>query len=143
MLATSIRLPTAEEIRSLSMADIAIAAGLADSMRDTFREYAHLDPFCVPDPFGEKDDYNYSMVLDRVNPNRVVAIMANMKDSLPQLPWSTILGERLIKMQVPKSEAASIKHELMPKMTNNFYQYRRNGRIAGYLMFAFQICGLR
>lgn len=143
MLATSIRIPTTEEIRSLSMADIAIAAGLADSMRDTFREYAHVDPFCVPDPFSEKDDYNYSVVLDRVNPNRVVAIMANKKDSLPQLPWSAILGERLIKMQVPKSEAAVIKHELMPKMTNNFYPYRRNGRIAGYLMFAFQICGLR
>jgi hypothetical protein len=31
---------------------------------------------------------------------------------------------------------------MMPKDTNNFYPYRRAGRIAGYIMFAFQICGL-
>lgn len=143
MLASSIRLPTVEEIRSLSMSDVAIAAGLADSMRDVFREYAHLDPFCVPDPFADKDEMNYSVVLDRANPNRVVAILANMKDSLPQLPWSSILGERLVKLPVEKTEAARIKHELLPKLTNNFYPYRRSGRIAGYVTFAFQICGLR
>jgi hypothetical protein len=143
MLATSIRLPTAEELRSLSMADIAIAAGLADSMRDVFREFAHLDPFCVPDPFTENDDFNYSVVLDKENPNRVVAIMANNKDSLPQLPWSAILGDRLVKMSVTKTDAATIKHELLPKATNNFYPYRRNGKISGYVTFAFQICGLR
>ncbi|HLG37077.1 MAG TPA: hypothetical protein VI338_03005 [Nitrososphaera sp.] len=143
MLATSIRLPTVEELRSLSMADIAIAAGLADSMRDIFREYANLDPFCVPDPFAEKDEFNYSVVLDRENPNRVVAILANNKDSLPQLPWSAILGERLVKIPISKAEAAIVKYELLPKMTNNFYPYRRSGRIAGYVTFAFQICGLR
>ena len=143
MLATSIRLPTVEELRSLTMADIAIAAGLADSMRDVFREYVHLDPFCVPDPFAEKDDFNYSIVLDKENPNRVVAILANTKDSLPQLPWSAIVGERLAKMAVTKTEAATVKHELLPKATNNFYPYRRSGKIAGYVTFAFQICGLR
>jgi len=143
MLATSIRLPTVEELRSLSMADIAIAAGLADSMRDIFREHANLDPFCVPDPFAEKDEFNYSVVLDRENPNRVVAILANNKDSLPQLPWSAILGERLVKIPMSKAEAAIVKYELLPKMTNNFYPYRRSGRIAGYVTFAFQICGLR
>lgn len=143
MLATSIRLPTVEELRSLTMADVAIAAGLADSMRDVFREYVHLDPFCVPDPFADKDDFNYSIVLDKENPNRVVAILANNKDSLPQLPWSAILGDRLVKMALTKTEAATIKHELLPKATNNFYPYRRNGIIAGYVTFAFQICGLR
>lgn len=143
MLATSIRLPTADEVRSLSMEDIAIASGLADSMRDDFREYVQVDPFCVSDPFGEKDDYNYSIVLDRENPNRVVAILANKKDSLPQLPWSAILGERLVKLLLTKEEGATIKRELMPKLTNNFYPYRRGGRIAGYVTFAFQVCGLR
>ena len=143
MLATSIRLPNVEEIRSLSTEDVAIAAGLADTMRDVMREYVHVDPFCVPDPLGEKDDYNYSIVLDRENPNRVVAIIANKKESLPQLPWSAILGERLVKMPTTKAEAAAIKYELMPKLTNNFYPYRRGGRMSGYVMFAFQICGLR
>jgi hypothetical protein len=141
VLATSIRLPTTEEIRKLSIADIAIAAGLADELRDKLREYIHIDPYCLPDPFGEKDDNVYYVILDRANPNRVVAILVNKKDSLPQLPWSTILGDRLAKVTLSKQDAFAIKRELAPKETNNFYPYRRNGKIAGYLMFAFQICG--
>ena len=144
VLATTIRLPTTAEVRKLSMSDIAIAAGLADELRDRLREYIHIDPYCLPDPFGEKDDYNYSIVLDTENPNRVVAIFVNKKDSpLPQLPWSAILGKRLVKVPIGKQEAYALKHELMPKETNNFYPYRRNGRIVGYMMFAFQICGKR
>ena len=135
--------PSIEGIRKLSVADIAIAAGLADELRDKFREYVHLDPYCLPDPFGANEDYNYFVVLDRENLNRVVAMYVNKKDSLPQLPWSTILGERLAKISMPKHEALEIKRELMPKETNNFYPYRRHGRIVGYAMFAFQICGQR
>lgn len=143
VLATSIRLPTTEEIRKLSITDLAIAAGLADEMRDKLREYVRVDPYCLPDPFGEKDDYNYSVIIDKENPDRIVAILVNRKDSLPQLPWSTILGDRLVKVAVSKQDALAIKRELAPKETNNFYPYRRNGRIAGYIMFAFQICGQR
>lgn len=143
MLATSIRLPTSEEIRKLSVADLAIAAGLADELRSKLLEYVHIDPYCLPDPFGEKDDYNYSIILDKENPNRVVAMLVNKKDSLPQLPWSAILGDRLAKVGVSKQNAFEIKEELAPKATNNFYPYRRNGKISGYLMFAFQICGQR
>ncbi len=141
MLATSIKLPTSEDIKKLSLADIAIAAGLADEFRDRLREYAHIDPYCLPDPFTDKDDCNYSVLLDRENPNRIVAVLANKKGALPQLPWSTILGERLVKLSVSKQDALTIKHELMPKETNNFYPYRRNGITTGYIMFAFQICG--
>jgi hypothetical protein len=143
VLASTIRLPTAAELRSLSVADIAIAAGLADALRDELRLLVQIDPFCVSDPFADKDDYNYSIILDKENPNRVVAILANKKDSLPQLSWQSIMGERLAKMPISKSEAAVIKHELLPKMTNNFYPYRRGGRVSGYITFAFQICGLR
>ena len=141
MLATSIKLPTSEEIKKLSLSDIAISAGLADEFRDRLREYVHIDPYCVPDPFSDKYDCNYSVILDRENPNRVVVLLANKRVMLPQLPWSAILGERLAKMSVSKEDALAIKQELMPKETNNFYSYRRNGIIAGYIMFAFQICG--
>jgi hypothetical protein len=141
VLATSIRLPTSEEIKKLSLSDIAISAGLADEFRDRLREYVHIDPYCVPDPFTDKYDCNYSIILDRENPNRIVVLLANKKVMLPQLPWSAILGERLAKMSVSKEDALAIKQELMPKETNNFYSYRRNGIIAGYIMFAFQICG--
>lgn len=135
--------PSIEGIRKLSVADIAITADLAYELRDRFREHVHLDPYCLPDPFGDKDDYTYFVVLDRDNLNRVVAMFANKKDSLPQLPWSAILGERLAKVSISKQDALALKRELMPKETNNFYPYRRNGRIVGYVMFAFQICGLR
>ncbi|HEV3433496.1 MAG TPA: hypothetical protein VG098_05860 [Nitrososphaera sp.] len=141
VLATSIKLPTSEEIKKLSLADIAIAAGLADEFRDRLREYVHIDPYCVPDPFTDKDDCNYFVILDRENLNRIVALLANKKGTLPQLPWSAILSERLVKVSVSKGDALAIKHELMPKETNNFYPYRRDGITSGYLMFAFQICG--
>jgi hypothetical protein len=123
------------------MTDIAIAAGLADSMRDRLREHVAIDAFTVVDPF--EGDYSYSAVLDSESPNRVVAIIVNKKDSLPQLPWSSMLGERLVKVAISKEDAKALKHELMPKEWGNFYPYRRNGRIAGYIMFAFQICGIR
>jgi len=135
--------PSIEGIRKLSVADIAITADLAYELRDRFREHVHLDPYCLPDPFGDKDDYTYFVVLDRDNLNRVVAMFANKKDSLPQLPWSAILGERLAKVSISKQDALALKRELMPKETNNFYPYRRSGKIVGYVMFAFQICGLR
>ncbi len=141
VLTTSIKLPTSEEIKKLSLTDIAISAGLADDFRDRLREYVHIDPYCVPDPFTDKYDCSYSVILDRENLNRVLVLLANKKGMLPQLPWSAILGERLVKVSVSKEDALAIKQELMPKETNNFYSYRRNGIITGYIMFAFQICG--
>ena len=141
MLASSITLPTLEEINNLSIADIAIAAGLADEFRDRLREYVHIDSYCVPDPFTDKDDCSYSVVLDRENLKRIIALFANKKGDLPQLHWSAILDARLVKTSISKEDALSIKDALMPKETNNFYPYRRNGRITGYAMFAFQICG--
>jgi hypothetical protein len=143
VLATSIKLPTSEDIKKLSLADIAIAAEAAGELRDRLREYIHIDSYCMPDPFTSKDEYNYSLILDKESPNRIIAMLANKKENLPQLPWSTILGEQLVKVPVSKQYALAIKHELMPKDTNNFYPYRRNAGIVGYLMFAFQICGQR
>lgn len=145
MLATSTRPPTVEEVKKLTMTDLAIASGLADSLRDRLREFVKIDPFTLSgsDPFGEADDCTYSAVLDRENPNRVVAIIVGMKDSMPQLPWSAILGERLVKVSMEKAAAKELKRELAPKEWGNFYPYRRNGKVTGYFMFAFQICGQR
>lgn len=145
MLATSTRPPTVDEVKKLTLTDLAIASGLADSLRDRLREFVQIDPFTrsETDPFAEVDDCTYSVVLDRENPNRVVAIIVNKKDSMPQLPWSAILGERLAKAPMEKAEAKELKRELAPKEWGNFYPYRRGGKVAGYFMFAFQICGQR
>ena len=141
MLATSAKPPTIEEIKKLSVTDIAIMSGLADSLRDNLKKYIEIDPYTMPDPFGEKDDYNYFVILDSEDPKRIISMIVAKTDPLPQLPWNDILNERLIKLPISKEDAAVLKYELMPKDTNNFYPYRESGKVAGYIMFAFQICG--
>jgi hypothetical protein len=137
----SVRPPSPEEVKKLTVTDIAIMSGLADSLKDRLEKYIEIDPYTMPDPLSDRDDYNYSVIIDREAPNRVVAMTATKKDALPQLPWNKILGERLIKLQTSKLNAAALKYEMMPKDTNNFYPYRRSGKITGCIMFAFQICG--
>jgi hypothetical protein len=63
------------------------------------------------------------------------------KDHLPQPSWDNILGNRLAKLTISKSDAYILKSELMPKDTNNFYAYRLSGETSGLVMFAFQMCG--
>ena len=141
MLAASINPPTLEEVKKLTMIDIAMMSGLADSLRSTLKKYIQIDPYTMSDPFGSGDEYNYSVILDRQELRRVVAMMASKLEPLPQLPWDDILGDRLVRLSLSKPDANNLKNEMMPKDTNNFYQYRRSGKITGYIMFAFQICG--
>jgi hypothetical protein len=143
MLAASLKPPTCEEVRKLSMLDIAVMNGLADFFRNILKKYIQIDPYTMPDPFGSEDEYNYSVILDRQEPRRVVAMITSRLESLPQLPWDDILGDRFIRLSLSRTDANAIKDELMPKDTNNFYQYRRSGKVNGYIMFAFQICGHR
>jgi hypothetical protein len=163
VLAASINPPTLEEVKKLTMIDIAIMSGLADSLRSTLKKYIQIDPYTILDPFGSgdeynysvildgedpgrvvamvKDEYNYSVILDRQDLRRVVAMMASKLEPPPQLPWDDILGDRLVRLSLSKPDANNLKNEMMPKDTNNFYQCRRSGKITGYIMFAFQICG--
>lgn len=141
MLAASAKPPTAEEIKKITITDIAIMSGLADWLRDNLKKYIEIDPYTTRDPFGEKDDYNYFVVLDREQPNRFISMIVAKKEPSPQPPWDKILNERLIKLPIPKEDAVALKNELMPKETNNFYPYRDSGKVVGYIMFAFQICG--
>jgi hypothetical protein len=141
MLAASAKPPTTEEIKKLTITDIAIMSGLADSLRDNLKKHIEIDPYTTRDPFGEKDDYNYFVVLDREQPNRIVSMIAAKKNPSPQPLWDKILNERLIKLSISKEDAVALKNELMPKETNNFYPYRESGKVVGYIMFAFQICG--
>ena len=69
-------------------------------------------------------------------------MIAINKDLLPHVPWDNIVGAHLIILPISKQNAVELKYEMMPKDTNNFYPFRRLGKITGYIMFAFQICGL-
>jgi len=137
----SVKPPALEEVRQLTVTDMAIMAGLADSFRDSLKRYIQIDPFTMPDPFTDKDDYYYFVIADKRQMNRIVALIAINKD-LSQIPWDNILGIHLIILPISKQNAVELKYEMMPKDTNNFYPFRYSGKIAGYIMFAFQICGL-
>jgi len=138
----SVKPPALEEIRKLTITDIAIMTGLADSFRDSLKKYMHIDPFTMPDPFTDKDDYDYFVIADKRQLNWIIAMIAINKDLLPHVPWDNIVGVHLIILPISKQNAVELKYEMMPKDTNNFYPFRRLGRITGYIMFAFQICGL-
>lgn len=138
----SVKPPALEEIRKLTITDIAIMTGLADSFRDSLKKYIHIDPFTMPDPFTDKDDYDYFVIADKRQLNWIIAMIAINKDLLPHVPWDNIVGAHLIILPISKQNAVELKYEMMPKDTNNFYPFRRLGRITGYIMFAFQICGL-
>ena len=137
----SVKPPTLEEVRKLTVTDIAIMAGLADSFRDSLKRYVQIDPFTMPDPFTDKDDYYYFVIADNRQMSRIVALIAINKD-VSQVPWDNIRGIHLIILPISKQNAVELKYEMMPKDTNNFYPFRYSGKIAGYIMFAFQICGL-
>lgn len=139
---SSIKPPTLEEVQKSTIIDIAIMTGLANYFRNSLRRYIHIDPFTVPDPFTDKDDYDYFVIADSRQPNRIAAMIVINKDLFPEVPWNNILGTHLIILPISKQNAVELKNGIMPKDTNNFYPFRRSSRITGYVMFAYQICGL-
>lgn len=142
MSITRLEIPTIDQIKTLNLDDLAIMNELSISFRKKLLKYINIDPFTSKDPFEENDDYNYYIILDTSKLQRVVSIIAEDKNDSNQLPWDIILENKLSRLQISKNDASALKYELMPKDTNNFYSYRKSTRIAGYIMFAFQVCGL-
>ncbi len=134
--------PTPAQLRSLSVSDLAIMTRLVVIFKERMRKYVDIDPFTTRDPLDQNDDYAYSIVLDRRNYARVISLIAAVKDPLSTLPWDDILKETFLHLQTSKEEVSVLKQELMPKDNNNFYPYRRDTIVAGYIAFASQICGL-
>lgn len=139
---TEIQLPTPNQLKTLTLRDLAIMNKLSVSFREQIKKHIDIDPFTTEDPFKENDDYEYSVILDKTDTKKVICMIASKKEAVIQLPWETLLGNQLVRQKISKTAAASIKHELMPKDTNNFYPFRESTKTAGYIMFAFQICGL-
>jgi len=141
VLITPLKPPTIEEVRKLSTIDIAIMTALSYSLRAKIRRFIQIDPYTVSDPFRETDDFEYSVTVDTEFPARIVIMNASINKLSSEISWKDLLDDQLSIIQLSKPEALQLKNELMPKDTNNFYPYRRSGKIAGYIMFAFQICG--
>jgi hypothetical protein len=139
---TEVQLPDPNQLKTLTLTDLIIMNKLSVSLREQIKKHIDIDPFTTEDPFKENDDYEYSVILDKTDTKRVICMVVTKKDSPIQLPWEILLGDQLVHQTISKTDAASIKYKLMPKDTNNFYPFRKSTRIAGYIMFAFQICGL-
>lgn len=142
MLSSEIQSPKIESIKSLDIADIAIMSQLAYSFKDEFQKYFKVDSFTSPDPFNNEDGNIYLVIVDRENIDRIISMIIIRNDSYNSIPLEKIMNDRLKIIQISKEKALSLKNEMMPKDTNNFYQFRKeDGRVIGYIMFAFQICG--
>ena len=142
MLSSEIQSPKIESIKSLDIADIAIMSQLAYSIKDDFQKYFKVDSFTSPDPFNNEDGNIYLVIVDRENIDRIILMIIIRNDSYNSIPLEKIMNDRLKIIQISKEKALSLKNEMMPKDTNNFYQFRKeDGRVIGYIMFAFQICG--
>jgi hypothetical protein len=124
------------------MADIAIMSQFAYSFKDEFQKYVKVDSF-TSDPFNKEDANIYLIIVDRENIDRIVSMIIINNDSYnSRIPLEKIMNDRLKIIQISKEKALLLKNEMMPKDTNNFYQFRKeDGRVIGYIMFAFQICG--
>jgi hypothetical protein len=133
--------PAPAQLRSLSSSDLGVITWRVAKFKERIREYVSIDPYTTRDPLEPNDDYDYSVVLDRKNLARVISLIAAKKDALP-LPWSDIMADTLLHLQISKENASVVKYELMPKDNNNFYPYRYSTDIAGYIMFGSQICGI-
>ncbi|HEX2487130.1 MAG TPA: hypothetical protein VHJ57_00930, partial [Nitrososphaeraceae archaeon] len=140
MLSSEIQSPKIESIKSFDIADIAIMSQLAYSFKDEFQKYFKVDSFTSPDPFNNEDGNIYLVIVDRENIDRIISMIIIRNDSYNSIPLEKIMNDRLKIIQISKEKALSLKNEMMPKDTNNFYQFRKeDGRVIGYIMFAFQI----
>lgn len=139
---TEIKPPSPNQIKALTLTDLVIMNKLSVSFREQIKKYVNIDPFTTRDPIEENDDYEYSVILDKNNTDRVVSILATRREFTTQLPWDYLLESQLVRLTISKTDTSAIKYELMPKDTNNFYPFRLSTTIAGYITFAFQICGL-
>ena len=142
MLSSEIQSPKIESIKSFNMADIAIMSQLAYSFKDEFQKYVKVDSF-TSDPFNKEDANIYLIIVDRENIDRIISMIIIRNDSYnSRIPLEKIMNDILKIIQISKEKALLLKNEMMPKETNNFYQFRKeDGRVIGYIMFAFQICG--
>jgi hypothetical protein len=142
VLSSEIQSPKIESIKSFNMADIAIMSQLAYSFKDEFQKYVKVDSF-TSDPFNKEDANLYLIIVDRENIDRIISMIIIRNDSYDsRIPLEKIMNDRLKIIQISKEKALLLKNEMMPKDTNNFYQFRKeDGRVIGYIMFAFQICG--
>ncbi|HEY6536928.1 MAG TPA: hypothetical protein VIY08_14200 [Candidatus Nitrosocosmicus sp.] len=127
-------------VKDLSILDFSLMSFMSYEFKKKITTYIKIDSFTAPDPFPIRDNLDYFIIVDKLNTNRIVSFVAIIND-LDNSIWEIILGNDLLKMELPPNDIISLKQALMPKNTNNFYPVRKDGLHIGYIAFAFEICG--
>ncbi len=131
------------KIKDLSIPDLSLMSLISFGLKDRLAMYFRIDPFTVPDPFPIKEDLNYFIMVDKSNTDRIISFIAIKKDFDDSSLWDVFLGKELSRLDLSPKDILSLKQELLPKETNNFYPLRREGAIVGFVAFAFEVCGKR
>lgn len=134
--------PTLDTIKELSISDLAIMSFDSQQLRKRLGSHFRIDAFTTRDPFSEEDDYTYFLVVDKLDTKRILSFVA-LKDTSDIDVWDLLLGKDMMRLDISKEEAMTLKDELMPKYTDNFYPIRKESNIIGSIAFTFEICGLK
>ena len=142
MLSLNTKGPTLASVKALSLTDLAIMSYSSQLLRNRLSSYFKIDCFTVPDPFSEENEFSYFIVVDKANTNRIVSFIA-LKEVLDIDLWDLLIGKDLLRLDISKEDALSLKQELMPKYTDNFFPIRKDSSIIGYIAFSFEVCGTK
>ncbi|WP_458745415.1 hypothetical protein [Candidatus Nitrosocosmicus sp. T] len=142
MLSLNTKGPTLATVKALSLTDLAIMSYSSHLLRNRLSSYFHIDSFTTPDPFSEEDEFSYFIVVDKANTNRIISFIA-LKEVVDIDLWDLLFGKDMLRLDISKEDALSLKEELMPKYTDNFFPIRKESSVIGYIAFTFEICGMK
>jgi hypothetical protein len=142
MLSLNNQGPTLATVKALSLTDLTLMSYSSQLLRKRLTGYFRIDCFTTPDPFSKEDEFNYFIVVDKANTNRIISFIA-LKEVLDIDLWDLLFGKDLLRLDISKEDAFTLKQELMPKYTDNFFPIRKDSSIIGYIAFSFEICGLK
>jgi hypothetical protein len=126
--------------KDLSVLDYSLMSFMSYELKKRLSAYFTIDSFTMPDPFPIKDGFNYFIVVDKSNTNRVISLVA-IKSDMDIAPWDSVLGRDMLRVDSPPEDILSLKEELLPKDNDNFYPIRKDSSVVGSIAFAFEICG--
>lgn len=142
MLSLNTKGPTLATVKALSLTDLAIMSYSSQLLRNRLSSYFHIDSFTAPDPFSGENEFSYFIVVDKANTNRIISFIA-LKEVLDIDVWDLLFGKDMLRLDISKEDALSLKEELMPKYTDNFFPIRKESSVIGYIAFTFEICGMK
>jgi hypothetical protein len=136
--------PSKKDLKNLRISDLVIMAYMSYDFDKRFKYFFERDAFTLPDPFKDPENYIYYLFVEKNNHSHIISMVIIRKDaSIEKNTWYKIMSEDMEMLDLSNEQANEIKEELMPKETNNFYSFRKNEKIVGCIMFAYQICDLK